>query len=84
MLRSENAKEKSKTEKEDRESVDEALQFDLVANAKNHQAKIGNARWVQKEGERTTNASIATLLRPSPTAFTTPVKIPAIRISPGP
>lgn len=55
-----------------------------VANAKNHQAKIGNARWVQKEGERTTNASIATLLRPSPIAFTTPVKIPAIRISPGP
>lgn len=47
MLRSENAKEKSKTEKGDRESVDEALRFDLGSqcqepSSKDRKCKMGS------------------------------------------
>lgn len=45
MLRSENAKEKSKAEKGVGECGRGLCSFAWVANAKTHRAKIGNARW---------------------------------------
>lgn len=62
-----------------------ALQFCLGSQC---QDPIGKD-WKREMGlkgrrEKTTNASVATLFCPSPIAFTMPVKIPAIRILPGP